>query len=73
MKKILIISISVIVLLSLAFLGYKYLSKPKTSIIVPTTSVPTPTPQDLKGELKQTEDDAGQADFKALDQDAVGL
>lgn len=61
MKKILIIVVSIIVLAYAAFLGYKYLNKPKTPI------------QDLNKELMQTQDDGGQADFKALDQDAAGL
>ena len=73
MKKILIIIVSFIILASVTFLGYKYLNKPKTPAIVPTVSVPTPSPQDLNKELIQTEDDGGQADFKALDQDATGL
>lgn len=59
MKKVLIIFISLAVLASLAFLGYKYLNKP--------------TAVDLKRELILTEDDGGQADFKSLDQDAQGL
>ena len=67
MKKILIAIITVFILLAVVFLGYKALYKPTISPIIPTVS------EDLQKELMLTEDDGGQADLKALDQDASGL
>ncbi len=67
MNKVLIIIITLFILATLAFLSYKALYKPTISPIIPTVS------EDLQKELMLTEDDGGQADLKALDQDASGL
>ena len=75
MKKILIVFVTILALAVLVFVGYKKLYlKPSESLpIVLIQPTPSATPVDLKSELNATVDDGGQADLKALDEDAAGL
>lgn len=73
MKKILIIIVALLVLSALAVVGYKATYKPSPGTVKMQPAAPTPVSDDLKQQLMLTEDDGGQADFKALDQDAQGL
>lgn len=72
MNKVLMIIVALLVLSGLAFVAYKTLYKTSTPVAV-VKATPTPVADDLKQQLMLTEDDGGQADFKALDQDAQGL
>jgi hypothetical protein len=62
MNKLFVAVLLLLVLLALGVVAYRTFYKPRV-----------PVADNLKQELILTEDDDGVADFKSLDQDALGL